>query len=234
MDVYFSCYYNTSLPKIIPATLQIKDNISVFEEHFDKSKEWDNGKDIFEDLNLNHIEHIKRNGKNKLNGFIKRDVTKKDIILIDFIGKKEYLIQDNYIEIKWNILSETKIISNFTCHKAEAVFRGLKWTAWFTSEIPVSFGPWKLYGLPGLILEAYDENEKYRFVAEKVTINSSSKLFFPSENLSITTIKEAAQEQIKRREAINGYISRGEVNLSDKYKVETMEPIYEWEEEAKK
>ena len=32
-------------------------------------------------------------------------------------------------------------------------------------DIPVSDGPWKLGGLPGLILEAYDKGHQYTFTA---------------------------------------------------------------------
>lgn len=48
---------------------------------------------------------------------------------------------------------------------ATADFRGRHWTAWFATDIPVSDGPWKLGGLPGLILEAYDKGHQYTFTA---------------------------------------------------------------------
>ena len=48
---------------------------------------------------------------------------------------------------------------------ATADFRGRRWTAWFATDIPVSDGPWKLGGLPGLILEAYDDGQQHVFTA---------------------------------------------------------------------
>lgn len=62
--------------------------------------------------------------------------------------------------ISWNITNESKAIGNLTVYKATANFRGRHYTAWFTMEIPLPFGPWKLQGLPGLIIEAYDTNKE--------------------------------------------------------------------------
>lgn len=231
MDVYYTCYYNTALPKIIPATLQIKKNISVFEEHFDKRREWNNGNDIFKDLNLNDVEHYRGKKRTELNSYIQRDINNKTIFIIDFIGTKNFLIEDVFLELDWNLTNDKKIISSYECRRAETNFRGLKWVVWFAPEINTVFGPWKLYGLPGLILEAYDENKKYHFLAEKIVLNSSSDLYFPKDKLQTISIKEAVKDQIKKREAINAHISRGEINIGDKYKLESMEPHYEWENE---
>ena len=64
---------------------------------------------------------------------------------------------------KWNLLDSTKIILNYPCQLAVSQYRGRIWYAWFTLSIPISDGPWKLHGLPGLILEAYDSNKDYSF-----------------------------------------------------------------------
>lgn len=48
--------------------------------------------------------------------------------------------------------------------KATCRFRGRDYEAWYTPEIPRSEGPWKLQGLPGLILKASDNRQHYTFV----------------------------------------------------------------------
>ncbi len=63
----------------------------------------------------------------------------------------------------WTITDSIKNCLGYDCVMATAKFRGRKWIAWFTPEIPISDGPWKLCGLPGLILEAYDINHDYEF-----------------------------------------------------------------------
>lgn len=57
-------------------------------------------------------------------------------------------------EISWEIVSDSiKNILGFECIKATTDYHGRQWIAWFAPEIPVQDGPWKLHGLPGLIME---------------------------------------------------------------------------------
>lgn len=65
----------------------------------------------------------------------------------------------------WELTSETKEILGYTCQLAKCDFRGRIWHAWFSSDIPVNEGPWKLFGLPGLVLEANDEKNHYTYKA---------------------------------------------------------------------
>ena len=59
-------------------------------------------------------------------------------------------------------------IHTYECFMATADYHGRKWTAWFAPEIPVSDGPWKLCGLPGIILQAECDGGQYRFVADGI------------------------------------------------------------------
>lgn len=49
------------------------------------------------------------------------------------------------------------------CRKATGYFRGRNYIAWFCSDIPIPYGPWKLGGLPGLIIKAYDSKGEISF-----------------------------------------------------------------------
>ena len=63
---------------------------------------------------------------------------------------------------------------NFECKKAVGIFRGREYTAWYTENIPIPYGPWKLQGLPGLILEAYNAEQEIYFVAKNINYPSES------------------------------------------------------------
>jgi GLPGLI family protein len=72
-----------------------------------------------------------------------------------------HLVKENWIDIDWKIKDKYKKMLGYTVQKAVGTFRGRTWTAWFCKDIPVPFGPCKLHGLPGIILEASDERYSY-------------------------------------------------------------------------
>ena len=63
----------------------------------------------------------------------------------------------------WQIGNETKTIVGYQCQKATCSFRGRNYTAWFAVDIPLSYGPWKFCGLPGLILKVQEDAKEYVF-----------------------------------------------------------------------
>jgi GLPGLI family protein len=78
----------------------------------------------------------------------------------DFDGGVEYA---EALSLPWEFRDSVKTVLGYECHLAEAEFRGRRWRAWYTLEIPVSVGPWKLQGLPGLVCEAYDDKGHYGY-----------------------------------------------------------------------
>lgn len=58
-------------------------------------------------------------------------------------------------EMQWTVKEDfTANMLGYECVMAESDYHGRHWKAWFAPEIPLPFGPWKLRGLPGLILQA--------------------------------------------------------------------------------
>lgn len=94
-----------------------------------------------------------------------KNLATKKLISRSFFYKIAYLTEEPKIpNLKWTILKEKKKIGSLDCQKATTRFRGRNYTAWFTMTIPISNGPWKLQGLPGLILEATDDTGEVKFL----------------------------------------------------------------------
>ena len=98
---------------------------------------------------------------------------------------KLFLIQDSLKTNTWKLHSDTKNIGNYTCFKAtleretEPVFdhdskETQTVTAWYTPQVPVSNGPEKFQGLPGLILEiGYDSQT---ILCSKILLNPAKQI----------------------------------------------------------
>ncbi len=84
--------------------------------------------------------------------------------------KSFHVVADELQPVKWTIKADTKLIGKFKTTKAEADYLGRKWIVWFAPDIPMSMGPWKLYGLPGLILEAEDTGKKFKFTLKEIQV----------------------------------------------------------------
>lgn len=71
---------------------------------------------------------------------------------------------DTLHPMEWKLEGEEKTVGGIPCKKAKVRFKGRDYVAWYAPSIPISNGPWKLGGLPGLILEAYDEKNDWHAV----------------------------------------------------------------------
>jgi GLPGLI family protein len=109
---------------------------------------------------------------------------------------KIYFLKAKSPDIQWNITDSTKKIGEFVCTEAKAHFRGRDYIAWFTPDIPVPYGPWKLIGLPGLILQAHDSNNNIYFKAEKLTFTHVHSLGPPPVNGNENIITLAQYKKI--------------------------------------
>lgn len=81
-----------------------------------------------------------------------------------FIQSYFFYYVDDITTPKWELGSDEKAIAGFTCYKAKCNYKGRKWTAYYTLDIPYNNGPWLLGGLPGLIMSASDGSGIFSFV----------------------------------------------------------------------
>lgn len=135
----------------------------------------------------------------------------EDIYYKNLNNKENYYQSDVFGEMlliemqsrKWILTQESKIIANYLCFKAidiESTNTKIKPLVWFTSSIPISFGPKEFSGLPGLVLEVEMFNSK--IVATKIVLN-------PEKEITITKPvkgkKITAEEYEKMMQRLNKY-----------------------------
>ena len=76
-------------------------------------------------------------------------------------------------ELEWELTDSVTTVLGYECHSAVCNFRGREWTAFYTEDIPLMEGPWKLHGLPGLIMKATDHDGHYFFECVGIKSNAS-------------------------------------------------------------
>lgn len=81
-------------------------------------------------------------------------------------------------ELQWTLTDDTLRVGDYLCQKATTTYRGLTWQAYYTEEIPSSAGPWRLRGLPGLIVKA--ESGAHSFVLTQVLQQSEPITYKPN------------------------------------------------------
>lgn len=101
-----------------------------------------------------------------------------NILVFCDMAPERYKYEQKLPLIDWEETDETSTICGYQCRKAVGEYGGRKWNAWYSEEIAVPFGPWKILGLPGLILKAIDDSGTHSF--EVITFRKGNGEFAPS------------------------------------------------------
>jgi len=91
-----------------------------------------------------------------------RKLVRKEVMM------SSYIINDVLPVINWHISGDKADFGELHCQKATCHFKGRDYTAWFCPDLPVRVGPWKLNGLPGVIVEAFDAKKEVVFKFDRV------------------------------------------------------------------
>ncbi|GAB6975175.1 GLPGLI family protein [Prevotella falsenii] len=83
---------------------------------------------------------------------------------VDRVFSDGFRVVEPIEQPRWELMPDsTARILGYDCQMARCNYKGRQWTAWFATDIPIDNGPWKLDGLPGLVLRAYDNSRHYIF-----------------------------------------------------------------------
>ena len=91
--------------------------------------------------------------------YVEKDFGNSELKLYNRFGEDDGYYTEPFDELKWEIQTDsTATVLGYECFMATTHYHGREWKGWFAPEIPVQDGPWKLQGLPGLILKAEADN----------------------------------------------------------------------------
>lgn len=108
--------------------------------------------------------------------YVTKDFSKSVSTIYDEAGLGDIGYYDEpFSEIDWQIIEDsTKTVLGYECLMATVDYHGREWTVWFTPEIPMQDGPWKLCGLPGLIMDASEPSGQHIFSVSGIETSSQS------------------------------------------------------------
>lgn len=170
--------------------------------------------------------------------------------LIANVGNDSYKVSEDRKPM-WMIFSEKKQIGEFQTQKATADFVGRKWTAWFTTDVPIQDGPYKFSGLPGLIVEISDQTGSHKMELKglkEIPEISSEELNTQGKDIPFTKKKpiEVSRQQYEKqlkqyandpvqgmREMLSRPNSTVKINIGGKEISEPKEVLRELEKNAK-
>lgn len=133
------------------------------------------------------------------------------------VNDKYYYSQDKNM-FDWKIQSTLDTIAGFSVQKATTRFGGRNYTAWFTNEIPISDGPYKFCGLPGLIVKVSDQKNHYNFQLKQLQrFQISIPAEFDENDFVKTTQKRLLQLEEEYESDPVGFIRRSLPGTTIKY-----------------
>jgi GLPGLI family protein len=115
-------------------------------------------------------EHLQRYSS-KTNAQVYKNYPAGKTTTLDALAASRFRCEEKEERPEWTLLPDTMTILSYPCRKATCHFKGRHYEAWYTPEIPKSEGPWKLCGLPGLILKAQDSQGHYTFICTGIELS---------------------------------------------------------------
>lgn len=105
--------------------------------------------------------------------------------------------------LEWELTDSVTNILGYDCQGAKCNFRGREWYAFYAEDIPLSEGPWKLQGLPGLIMKASDSDGHYSFECKGIKSNADRQITIYQ--VPFNKVKRKDYYDAKHRYEINPY-----------------------------
>lgn len=196
-----------------PMVLLIGDSLSSFTSFNSIRSQWELRDIRTGEEMVNHLQNRPYNVR--VHYTILKNVPSGTLTYSQSILYDSFEYQEELHDYHWEIHDAKKKLLNYHLQKATTNYGGRQWTAWFTPQVPLSEGPYKFGGLPGLIVEMYDNQGHYSFELQQMEshnpyVNNIQK------RVNINSIQTDLKGFIIARQNFwNDFLNTvGEVNLS--------------------
>ena len=132
-----------------------------------------------------------------------------------------FYYEEDIPQIDWHLVPGDTTLLGYQCQKATCKFRGRDWTVYYTMDIPISEGPWKLCGLPGLVLYARESLGEFTFSCAGIEKPENAYIEVSKRLWTKVGQKEMEEQLIKFYDDIDDWLTRaaGYGYLADKKKM---------------
>lgn len=235
--IEYKIFNNTNFPNIVDSKLliDVEKNITLFHPDYSTKQKWSEQPKKVEDDSF-FFEKSEEG-----NNFIELNHNLRTVKSIEYLDRnKPILITDIFPDFSWEVTENTETISGYKAKEARCTYRGREWIVWFTEDIALPYGPWKLHGLPGLILKANDKTEKYAFILSSITSQDDNNIVEKFETIKEKKFKEMSLKEFisLNKEYKENFLK--ELSSDRNIKIQTQdvpksgyELKYEWEEKNK-
>lgn len=125
-------------------------------------------------------------------------------------------------QIEWRITEKVDSIGDYRCIRANGRFGGRDWRVWFAPDLPFAVGPWKLGGLPGLILRAEDVSGDYRFEFDGIITEAEPIVCYDWHPVKMSKAKWQKIERRMYEHPMDYFSKNGEIKVLD---MKTHQPL---------
>ncbi|QZE13771.1 GLPGLI family protein [Halosquirtibacter laminarini] len=119
-----------------------------------------------------------------------KNYPKKSQYSMDFYSNKSHIRIAEPIFQSWNLEeAQDTTIMGYRCSMATCHYAGRDYRAWYTLDIPISMGPYKFDGLPGLVVRVEDSEKQHVFQLYKIG-KRKRKIFYVKNDKEIKACSE--------------------------------------------
>lgn len=140
--------------------------------------------------------------------YVFKDFLKNEMYTQERLITNYFDVKDKVSLFKWEILNDTATVLSFPCKKARTVFRGRTYEVYYTDDIPVSDGPAKFNGLPGLILKVKMIEQKAIYEIEAVSLSTKKEsvvLINPYQDRKTLSFEDYRKYYLRKYSEIEAY-----------------------------